>query len=469
MYPCRFGLISIYNPSINLTNPSNLLPPELWLEIFQFATYVHREATIVPLDPFSPRRVSNNVMAVNSPSLALRTKLSLVLVCRFWRQLSISLLYRHVVIRSPSRAQTLLKVLRLSSESTSPLTIGCKAKSIGYGYWTRYIEIYTHARGSHHQHYLQTILHILQSCPNLSMLSGSWNHDLPLAFLSYITRFCGQSLHGLSWSEHRSDSEPYATLVSPVFLATFQNLRVLDLRNIIGCDPTEYEKGSRPTLPFVQDLILSTHARGLQVATALILPSLRNLTLRTSMQGTVSNSLVQVFLKVHGASLINIDLPPPSPDIDLDTEYAPSARANSKHIDLNIFLEDNVCPNLTTFTYPITSAVPNALVHNNLRRIGLRGVRADGLYPETVTATDTTRHLMAVTPSRYPKLEIVRTVGFLVDADMDTLLKHIFIWWVERFEKVGIDFLDGEGILWAYSDPEEMQGSDGTGRGKTKC
>jgi len=62
---------------------------------------------------------------------------------------------------------------------------------------------------------------------------------------------------------------------------------------------------------------------------------------------------------------------------------------------------------------------------------------------------------MSFTPSRYPKLELVRTVGFLVDAETDSLIKDIFIWWVERFEKQGIDFLDGEGVLWAYSDVVE--------------
>jgi hypothetical protein len=79
-------------------------------------------------------------------------------------------------------------------------------------------------------------------------------------------------------------------------------------------------------------------------------------------------------------------------------------------------------------------------------------VRAESLYPDK--KTNTGRHLMTFTPSRYPNLELVRTVGFLVDADTDSLIKDIFIWWVERFEKQGIDFLDGEGVLWAYDSTE---------------
>jgi hypothetical protein len=35
---------------------------------------------------------------------------------------------------------------------------------------------------------------------------------------------------------------------------------------------------------------------------------------------------------------------------------------------------------------------------------------------------------------------MVRTAGFLVDADTDTLVKDVFIWWSERFERDGVDF-----------------------------
>jgi hypothetical protein len=62
-------------------------------------------------------------------------------------------------------------------------------------------------------------------------------------------------------------------------------------------------------------------------------------------------------------------------------------------------------------------------------------------------------HLEGITPELYPRLQEVRTVGFLVDAETDRYIKDVFIWWVEKFEDYGIDFLDGEGVLWAYTDP----------------
>ncbi|KAF8629896.1 hypothetical protein AX15_003252 [Amanita polypyramis BW_CC] len=435
------------NPSVKLPNPPADLPPELWLEIFQFSTYVHREASIVPLDPFAPRHVSTNVMASNSPSITLKTKLSLVLVCRSWREIAMPLLYRYVAIRSPSRANRLLDVLRTSFRRTRALRKHESTLTGGYGYWTKHLEIYTHARGAHGLQYLQNLFYIFQYCPNLHILTGSWNHDLPLEFLNSISRLYGQTLQGLFWNEQRPHSvELYGTVASPKFLATFRNLCALDLRHIIGSYPAEYEKDPRPVVPFVQDLILSTHTRSLQTATALQLPSLRNLTLQPQMHGSASTHLLKSFLHVHGPSLVTVDLRSPSQDLDHDLGYS-SIRRNMEHINPDLFLDD-ICPCLTSLTFPVTSPVPAISAHNTLRRVGLRGIKAETLYPDK--ETETKAHLMAITPIRYPKLEMVRTVGFLVDADMDGLLKDVFIWWVERFEKQGIDFLDGEGVLWAY-------------------
>ena len=360
------------------------------------------------------------------------------------------LLYRYVVIRSPSRANALLDVLRSSFRRARH--IDKHTHLGGYGYWTKHVEIYTHARGAHTLQFLQTLFYIFQYCPNLRILAGSWNHDLPPDFLNSITRFYDQTLQGLYWNEQRPHSpELYGTIASPKFLATFRNLRALDLRHIIGSYPTEYDKDSRPLMPCVQDLILSTHTRSLQTATALQLPSLRNLIIQPHIHGNSARSLLKGFLHVHGASLVTVDLRSPSQDLDCDLGYS-GVRRIVDYINPEQFLEDGVCPCLVSFTYPVSSPVPSASAHNGLRRIGLRGIRADTLYPDK--ETEVKAHLMAIKPVKYPKLEVIRTVGFLVDADMDGLVKDVFIWWVEKFEKQGIDFLDGEGVLWAYAEPE---------------
>ncbi|KAF8236028.1 hypothetical protein L208DRAFT_1358023 [Tricholoma matsutake] len=454
-------LYKVVNPFNCSLTPSNSLPSqtlksqpdlplEIWMEIFQLATYVHQQSTIAPLNPFTLRRVSTNVMAVNVPSLSARTKLSLVLVCRSWRRIAIQIFYEYVVIRSPARATALLAVLR-SSRAAYDDGGDSQHHNIGYGQWTRHIEVYTHARGTNELQYLQTLFHIFQACPNLHMLSGMWNHPLPVEFLDAISRLYGQSLQGLYWNEVCPiDHPPVAT---PQFLASFRSLGILDLRNFVGgaISNNPGECFPRPSLPRLQDLIISTYPQSLTLATALSLPALRNLTVKTAVSGEPPLDLLIAFLQVHGPALVSVDIPSPSADSEPEPDTA-LLRRNLPHINPDIFLQPDICPNLVSFAFPTTSPPLGAHVHRSLRRIGLRGVRAESLYPDKRTSTR--GHLMSITPSRYPNLELVRTVGFLVDADTDSLTKDIFIWWAERFEKHGIDFLDGEGVLWAYDSTE---------------
>lgn len=402
------------------------------------------------------KRVSTNVMAVNVPSFSARTKISLVLVCRSWRRMAIQILYEYLVIRSPARAAALLAVLR-SSQATFVDRDDGQGRNIGYGQWTRHIEVFTHARGTNELQYLQTLFHIFQACPNLRMLSGMWNHVLPVEFLNAISRLYGPSLQGLYWNEVcQIDHLPVAT---PQYLASFRSLRILDLRNFVGGAISD-QSGDffpRPSLPRLQDLIISTYKQSVTLATALSLPALRNLTVKTAVSGEPPLDILTAFLKVHGPALVSVDIPSPSADSEPEPDTS-LLRRNLPHINPDIFLQPDLCPNLVSLAFPTTSPPLGAHVHRSLRRIGLRGVRAESLYPDKKTSTR--GHLMSFTPSRYPNLELVRTVGFLVDADTDSLIKDIFIWWVDRFEKQGIDFLDGEGVLWAY-DSTESECSDG--------
>lgn len=423
------------------------LPLELWLEIFQFATYVHRSVTIKPLDPFTLKRTSTNAMGANTPALAMRTKLALVMVSKSWRQVAVQMLYEHVVIRSPTRADAVLRALMSSNHNTdSPID---KSR---YGQWTRHIEIYTYSRGTANLQYLKILFCIFQLCPNLRVLSGTWIHPLPLDFLNCISRLYGHSLQGLYWNEQRpQEVADFCTLAAPEYLASFRTLRVLDLRHFVGVDLSKRDKSApRHSLPLVEDLIISTHTRSLAMASALSLPSLRNVTMKTPISGVPDIHQISIFLQVHGHSLITVDLPSPSPDSEPEPDSTLSRRT-AHHVNPDVFLQPDVCPNLTSLTFPITSPPLSPYVHKALRRIGIRGIRADGLYPDKPTTGKA--HLLAINSTRYPNLELVQTVGFLVDADTDGLIKDIFIWWVEKFEKHGIDFLDGEGVLWAYTEP----------------
>ncbi|KAG6911166.1 hypothetical protein DXG01_003906 [Tephrocybe rancida] len=418
------------------------LPQEIWLEIMQFATYVHQHHSLAPLDPFTQCRVSSNVMAINTPSLSIRTKLSLLLVCRSWRKIAVQIFYNYLVIRSPSRAEGLLAVLERSS-------LGPPQDRLSHGQWTRHIEIYTHTRHAGGLQYLKTLFRILQMCPTLRMLSGHWDHPLPSEFLDAISRKFGPTLQGLYWNDRRAGVWPKTTVASPQFLGSFIGLRVLDLSSYGGNSGIE---NTTITVPNVQNLIMSNSIPGIVVATVLELPALRTLTLKThpGIEAAPTDLLVQ-FLTAHGASLTSVDIHSPSLEPNPTDSYL--GRGAIDYFRPDIFLQNNLCPNLETITFPTSAPLLSHKNNHPLRRIGLRGVRADTMYPDK--DSNTKKHLMSFDSDRFPKLEVIRTVGFLVDADTDGFIKDVFIWWVQKFEKQDVDFLDGEGVLWAYTDPAQ--------------
>jgi len=246
-----------------------------------------------------------------------------------------------------------------------------------------------------------------------------------------------------------------STSATFAFLISFNALRLLDLRHFKPKDPLgpllPADAPTRPVLPFVQDLILSTDTWSLSTATHISMPRLQSLTIKTSIPDETDHFQLGQFLAVHGSSLRSVDLPLPSPDDELEPDSS-LIRRTAKHINPDMFFKDGVCPNLTSIVFPVSSPLLTAHVHKSLRRIGLRGIRADLLYPERPGSAK--GHLEAITPERYPNLDLVQTIGYLVEADVDSLVKDVFIWWVEKFERQGINLLDGEGVLWKYTEPE---------------
>ncbi|TFK70624.1 hypothetical protein BDN72DRAFT_887899 [Pluteus cervinus] len=417
------------------------LPLEIWFEIFEFAIFVPQPDSPSPPTAFASKPFTRNVTGTNTPSTSIRTKLSLILVCQAWRQVALRILYRQVVVRSPARANSILNVLLQSSVGVSS----------GHGQWTRHIEVYTHARGSNSIEYLKTLFRIFQCCPRLHKLTGIWNHRLPLEFMVGLSKLYGPTLLGLSWGEKedRASSEPDNTITSLRFFASFQSLTLLDLRFFKGSSVTSYmpEHPRTFTLPYVRDLIISTTPSSIIAATCLHLPALRHLSLRAGPAPGVADAVIVEFLNKHGPSLQEVDLTSPALDSEPDPDSS-DVRRTAPHIQPHLFLESNRCPNLTTFIYPITSPRLTEFIHPNMRRIGLRGIH--GLFPDK--SPQTRDQLTDINLDRFPNLEVVKTIGFLVDSNSDPLNREVFIWWTERFEKQGIDLLDGEGVLWAYDD-----------------
>jgi hypothetical protein len=271
------------------------------------------------------------------------------------------------------------------------------------------------------------------------MLSGNWVWDVPQGFLDALSHLYGPTLEGILWNEQGVKK---FTLVTPEFFASFQSLRVLDLRHVIGSKLPSSPLEPKPTLPHVTELVLSDTFTSLSFASALRLPAFHRLTIELANGGEVSRESprehLKHFLKTHGPQLTQLELSP-SP---AGTEWV---------LDAALFLRPDHCWNLRDLVFhesyrPLDLPEP----HVSLRRIGLRGVVTDHLYPDK--STSVTKHLKSFMSGMFPSLEVVRTVSFLVDAAVDCLSRDLFIWWAERLERSGIDLQDGEGVLWMYMD-----------------
>ncbi|PBK95422.1 hypothetical protein ARMGADRAFT_799826 [Armillaria gallica] len=451
-FQCLFMTTPMRTSDQEYRKPLPRLPPEIWLEIFQFATYTYH--SIAPMDPFTRKRISNNAMGPNTPLLAQQTKRALVLVCQSWRQIATLILYHHIVVLSPSRATMILYALQRHSyalEVANDKSSKVRVRISEYGRYVRHLEIYTHSRKAESPRYLETLFRIFQYCPNLRILDGTWNHPLPVEFIIAVTKLYGATLRELYWQDQKD-----ASMVTPTHLACFQALRVLDLRDYSGCD-TNVSNAGGPTLPLVDHLILSTRDTSLGVATDLQFPRLTKLTLRTPATESVdSDRAITHFLDVHGSRITAVDLPSPSPDSDPDPISVRQVARTLAHVKPALFLKSGVCPNLDTLTFAVTAPIITlADPHPTLRRVGLRDIRVDGLYPDK--NCNTKSHLASFTRNMFPNLETVRTVGFLVEAETDPMAEDVFIWWSEKFESDGIDFQDGQGVVWAYEEESDSE------------
>lgn len=386
------------------------LPIEVWFEIFQFATYVHRFTTVAPMDPFTPQGLSYNAMGTNTPILSMRTKYRLALVCRAWKILATELLYEYIDIRSPRLAALIHRTLLNTFENGDG--------NSGYGKWVRHIEVQTHVRGSETIEHFQLLFNIFKHCQNLRMLTGFWGHFMPESFVDGLLRMYGPTLKGLRW-EGNCGSERFHE-----FLGSFQSLRVLDLRNPLQLPALPSPKF---VLPCLEDLQISTRLCSIDYITSADLPSLHRVLFECDRNLSVTlRSAITSFLAAHGGKIKSLELV--------------TSRPMPHIITVTRFLQRDACPNLVDLTFDVSEVVIEMPPqHLSLRRIGLRGVRR-------LTQTEVTNHLKWFNLSNFPALEVVRTISYHPSSDVHPCAEDDFVRWTEFFEKDGVEFQDGEGF-----------------------
>ncbi|KAF9063399.1 hypothetical protein BDP27DRAFT_1335180 [Rhodocollybia butyracea] len=389
------------------------LPVEILSEIFQFATYLPESESFMPLDPFTPQITSISALGPNTAISALRTKSSIVLVCREWWNIATPVLYRHLAVRSPQRALQILSALEPHSRAPEAATSLIPFPT-NYGQHTRYLEVYTHSRGCDTLGYLKLVCQIIQYCPNLRNIRGCWRYRLPPGFLDFISRMCGPTLQGISWvAESR-----FPEITN--FFGSFQSLRVLDVSGNM------FEEGHSPSkgffvLPLVHDLIVSTRTESLLLASSISMPNLHKLVLRVTLESTtsLSNNMaaflndIRTFLNVNGAPLRTLHIITP---LDFHRPFL-------------------VCMSLETVVFNV-NFTPK-FQHPSVRRVGLYGVI---LGPEKFDNKNT--------------ISCLRTLAHSHGSSPDD-----FIHWSEKFERQGVDFQDGAGVVWLYTEVQDEGGS----------
>ena len=135
-----------------------LLPPELWLSIIRWATYSPPGFNAPTFEPF----LASSERLYEREAGALTVKYAVVVVCRLWRDIALSILYEDVRVRHGAHA--LAEVLG-------------GAKQLGR--CVRRLELPYHYTGTSTQYSSDLAMQILQSCPGLEILVRPFIQGLP--------------------------------------------------------------------------------------------------------------------------------------------------------------------------------------------------------------------------------------------------------------------------------------------------
>ncbi|KDQ58754.1 hypothetical protein JAAARDRAFT_34611 [Jaapia argillacea MUCL 33604] len=396
----------------------SLLPPEIWLVIFDHATAVPQALDTHFRDPFdlppplSGRQVQKNIFD------SLVTKRYLVRVCKDWYQLASRFLYREILIGRGhtlvSLRSTLLESHRRAEESATQ-TEGTKFTP-SLGRYTLRFELatrtHTTLKDMTPTTELETLIDIFRCLPNLQILimatgGGPYPH-IPPGVLSSLGSRCGQSLRVIRWYRHPyPNSSQWAQL-----LRTTPNLRILrfaTLDNNLG----RLQSGS--PLPYLMSL---EQVSGSDTLSTTMPPN------QTSLHHLSIFALYPPILLLHsyGPQLTCITLITFDPNDPLD-------------------LLSNTCPNLTKIIihlqspHTLPSRLPKTITHLGLRfDMGNLNKREARIVFEALKAING------------PNLKVVR---FLDRRCIDRVREYqpkIFAWGVELLAEINYRVEDCNGV-----------------------
>ncbi|OBZ70746.1 hypothetical protein A0H81_09357 [Grifola frondosa] len=425
------------------------VPPEVWLEIFRYATDVPNARCTSPGDAFAPEHPAN-FACMNTPVLGgahqVRPRARVPRVAR---------------ARDGAAVRTRRAVQHPPRAAAPPHAAGERPARRATGRGPRALgaprrDAHVRALGEH------------------AGVLARPRYALPGGFLDVFRNYNAQTLRMLYWAQDAVEDAADVPIFTSPFLAAFTELRVLDLRKTTFADRSAFPPDhalAQMRLPCVAELLLPTCPLILRFASKQDLPALHRLVLDAGIPSACREpsltTALNAFFERHGTKVTVLELLPRSS----------SYNCIEGPISLTTFLQPTACPNLDTFVFDacecVISVAPLAgpgpslpstredspteeclrEPHPHLRRIGIRGLSTDNLYP--IRRTHAQAHLRAFRAHHalFPALELVRTLGHLVEASADPFAMDVFIWWTERFEDVGVDLQDGEGVVWLYTEP----------------
>ena len=281
-----------------------LLPPELWLNIFAFATWAPRGVEAY----LSKKSHSRGYWwGIRHPDLksAFVTRRFLVRVCRQWRSLATPLLYEHIIIGRAKFASSLRHTLAASereAESTE------NYRSLGS--WTKRLDVAVRDGDDKHAGSLdmKDLCSIIRCLPNLTAVVFSLPFGffapaiLPESILDALVETCSTTLHDMLWTTTSllPDREQWCS-----FLTKMPGLRRL------GCPYTytsPHHMLQAVTLPSISGLTITPSS--VEVSAAFDdtnhFPSLQELVY--SRWGVMGPSLLGALLRVSGHTITRVVL-----------------------------------------------------------------------------------------------------------------------------------------------------------------
>lgn len=277
------------------------LPPELWLDIFKWATYTDEARRVgPPVDAFQRRQFAPSLNWAKATMTPMHVKRVLTLVCRAWHAIAVTLLYEYVEINSTSKALLLLRTV-VDSEKRVEEPSYTSTRRLSHAQWIRHLHIHTCTRSSAKIKFSKVVLDILLHCTNLQIFSAILHRPLPEGVPAIITRLAGERLQCLSWRVVGLPEENVfgvGGILAVPMLQGFRNIRVLDLSRLKvtqspeTMDSPDYDPlshlrddgecsnerpANRITLPALVKLFVSYNDTTLCYARALELPRLEYL------------------------------------------------------------------------------------------------------------------------------------------------------------------------------------------------